>query len=106
MRHANEHRWVDHSYLIEHCKRHAQGCLLVAETFQQFGGPGAIRTRDTRFRRAVLYPLSYGAIWSRVPGAHEYRHACAPAPDTRQMYRQMMLSDDLQRTPFRLVNAD
>jgi hypothetical protein len=35
--------------------------------FQQFGGPGAIRTRDTRFRRAVLYPLSYGAIWSRVP---------------------------------------
>lgn len=24
------------------------------------GAPGAIRTRDTRFRRAVLYPLSYG----------------------------------------------
>jgi hypothetical protein len=45
----------------------ASCCLLVAETFQQFGGPGAIRTRDTRFRRAVLYPLSYGAIWSRVP---------------------------------------
>jgi hypothetical protein len=67
---ANEHRWVDHGYLIEDCKRHAQDCLLVAETFQQFGGPGAIRTRDTRFRRAVLYPLSYGAIWSRVPGAH------------------------------------
>ena len=65
---GNEHRWVDHGYLIEDCKRHAQGCLLVAQTFQQFGGPGAIRTRDTRFRRAVLYPLSYGAIWSRVPG--------------------------------------
>jgi hypothetical protein len=64
---ANEHRWIDHGYLIEDCRRHAQGCLLVAETFQQFGGPGAIRTRDTRFRRAVLYPLSYGAIWSRVP---------------------------------------
>jgi hypothetical protein len=64
---ANEHRWIDHGYLIEHCKRHAQGCLSAAETFQQFGGPGAIRTRDTRFRRAVLYPLSYGAIWSRVP---------------------------------------
>ena len=64
---ANEHRWVDQGYLIEKCKRHAQGCLLVAENFQQFGGPGAIRTRDTRFRRAVLYPLSYRAIWSRVP---------------------------------------
>jgi hypothetical protein len=20
---ANEHRWVDHGYLIEHCRRHA-----------------------------------------------------------------------------------
>ena len=66
-----------------------------------FGGPGAIRTRDTRFRRAVLYPLSYGAIWSRVPGAHEYRHAGPP----RQIYRKMMLSHDLQRTLFRLVKA-
>ena len=26
------------------------------------GAPGAIRTRDTRFRRAVLYPLSYGGM--------------------------------------------
>ena len=26
------------------------------------GAPGAIRTRDTRFRRAVLYPLSYGGL--------------------------------------------
>ena len=24
------------------------------------GAPGRIRTVDTRFRRAVLYPLSYG----------------------------------------------
>ncbi len=24
------------------------------------GAPGRIRTSDTRFRRAVLYPLSYG----------------------------------------------
>lgn len=83
---ANEHRWVDHGYLIEYRKRHARGCLLVAETFQQFGGPGAIRTRDTRFRRAVLYPLSYGAIWSRVPvRLMEYRHAgprARYAPDT------------------------
>jgi hypothetical protein len=64
---ANGHRWVDHGYLIEDCKRHAQGCISAAETFQEFGGPGAIRTRDTRFRRAVLYPLSYRAIGSRVP---------------------------------------
>lgn len=27
------------------------------------GDPGAIRTRDTCLRRAVLYPLSYGALW-------------------------------------------
>jgi hypothetical protein len=31
---ANEHRWIDHGYLIEDCRRHAQGCLLVAEIFQ------------------------------------------------------------------------
>ena len=28
------------------------------------GAPGPIRTADTRFRRAVLYPLSYGGICS------------------------------------------
>ena len=33
------------------------------------GGPGAIRTRDTRFRRAVLYPLSYEALGPSVPSA-------------------------------------
>jgi len=32
------------------------------------GGPGANRTRDTRFRRAVLYPLSYEAVPPRVYG--------------------------------------
>ena len=26
------------------------------------GAPGPIRTVDTRFRRAVLYPLSYGGL--------------------------------------------
>ena len=26
------------------------------------GGPDRIRTDDTRFRRAVLYPLSYGGM--------------------------------------------
>ena len=33
------------------------------------GGPGAIRTRDTRFRRAVLYPLSYEASDHECTGA-------------------------------------
>lgn len=28
--------------------------------FGLHGAPGQIRTADTRFRRAVLYPLSYG----------------------------------------------
>ena len=30
------------------------------------GAPGAIRTRGTRFRRAVLYPLSYGGMFDIV----------------------------------------
>ncbi len=29
--------------------------------------PGWIRTNDTRFRRAVLYPLSYGANCRSLP---------------------------------------
>ena len=42
--------------------RHAQqsGPGNVSPARVMSGAPGAIRTRDTRFRRAVLYPLSYG----------------------------------------------
>ena len=40
--------------------------------------PGRIRTCDTRFRRAVLYPLSYEGARSDYRAAH---CACAdPAP--------------------------
>ena len=31
--------------------------------FEINGAPGPIRTADTRFRRAVLYPLSYEGMW-------------------------------------------
>ena len=31
----------------------------------QISAPGRIRTCDTRFRRAVLYPLSYGGALAR-----------------------------------------
>ena len=31
--------------------------------FEFNGAPGPIRTADTRFRRAVLYPLSYEGMW-------------------------------------------
>ena len=31
------------------------------------GAPGRIRTVDTRFRRAVLYPLSYGGAQVILP---------------------------------------
>src|SRR3954454_17396678 len=35
-----------------------------------FGGPGRIRTCGTRFRKPLLYPLSYGAVaWRRVVAA-------------------------------------
>jgi hypothetical protein len=30
--------------------------------FVGLGGPGRIRTSDTRFRKPLLYPLSYGAV--------------------------------------------
>ena len=32
---------------------------IVGHRFAFHGAPGWIRTNDTRFRRAVLYPLSY-----------------------------------------------
>src|SRR5438045_3220741 len=35
-------------------KRHA--------LFTKSGDPGATRTRDTQFRKLLLYPLSYGAV--------------------------------------------
>lgn len=38
---------------------HARACQIALT--KPIGDPGRIRTSDTRFRRAVLYPLSYGA---------------------------------------------
>jgi hypothetical protein len=42
--------------------------LILAVSGTSPGGPGAIRTRDTRFRRAVLYPLSYEPCESKGTG--------------------------------------
>ena len=39
----------------------------------RMSGPGANRTRDTRFRRAVLYPLSY---WAVLVGYQRPQRAC------------------------------
>src|SRR6478672_3131858 len=37
---------------------------MAADLRKWVGAPGRIRTCDTRFRRAVLYPLSYeGGVW-------------------------------------------
>lgn len=37
---------------------------MPADLRKCIGAPGRIRTCDTRFRRAVLYPLSYeGGTW-------------------------------------------
>ena len=38
-------------------------CRCAAVMLPFNGTPGAIRTRDTRLRRPVLYPLSYGRTW-------------------------------------------
>lgn len=39
---------------------------LKAASREIDGAPGAIRTRGTRFRRAVLCPLSYGGAFDIV----------------------------------------
>ena len=73
------------TYLFCACSIHVcpskpiEGVLVKAMTLQvqdaperegscsvQFGGPGGTRTRDTRFRRPVLCPLSYGPITPRI----------------------------------------
>ena len=46
----------------------------------RLSAPGQIRTADTRFRRAVLYPLSYGGTSAR---AHERRHPNGSAQAVR-----------------------
>ncbi len=46
----------------------AVGAAGKALTCTFSGGPGQIRTGDTRFRKPMLYPLSYGAVGS-CPGA-------------------------------------
>ena len=52
------------------------------------GAPGPIRTADTRFRRAVLYPLSYGGVaFSIRPNDGVVRvnllfHTCAQRPSS------------------------
>ena len=33
--------------------------MILLGSSSRMGAPDAIRTHDTRFRRAVLYPLSY-----------------------------------------------
>ena len=38
------------------------GTVTVYRARSISGAPGRIRTVDTRFRRAVLYPLSYGGM--------------------------------------------
>ena len=35
---------------------------VVVEQQSYCGAPGATRTHDTRFRKPLLYPLSYGGI--------------------------------------------
>ena len=42
---------------------------MAGDVRKRVGAPGANRTRDTRFRRAVLYPLSYeGGGRAQPPG--------------------------------------
>lgn len=56
---AAEQRRAPAARIRRHCplnqkRRHTRDAVMFP------GAPGRIRTVDTRFRRAVLYPLSYG----------------------------------------------
>ena len=53
-------------YEIELALKNTNG--LINRPFVKLpnGAPGAIRTRGTRFRRAVLCPLSYGGAFDIV----------------------------------------
>jgi hypothetical protein len=44
--------------------------MALSSCAKNCGAPGMIRTCDTGFRRAVLYPLSYGgnALEAYLPG--------------------------------------
>ena len=58
------------------------------------GAPGPIRTADTRFRKPVLYPLSYGGVREDIlPSANGMRHG---ARATSSCWR-----DDPWRLPSR-----
>ena len=50
------------------------------------GAPGRIRTADTRFRRAVLYPLSYEGLQKDILAhrAMQHRHEPKVAPRSRK----------------------
>jgi hypothetical protein len=53
----------------------------MALTCKNISAPGRIRTCDTGFRRAVLYPLSYegeGRLWIRIWLVRVYRVRCEP----------------------------
>ena len=51
------------------------------------GAPGRIRTCDTRFRRAVLYPLSYEGEPGRDRAIQSLtrRHSPSPAARSQQI---------------------
>ena len=64
--------------------RHRQGSAFVQVTARfagvDLGAPGRNRTCDTRFRKPMLYPLSYG-------GVHAATCAGTGEPATGQGYR-------------------
>ena len=53
-----------------------QAGAIRTPTCDMSGAPGPIRTADTRFRRAVLYPLSYEGMVDILP----------PAPSSDKAY--------------------
>ena len=75
------------SDLVMHIKKARRAIAHLACEFD--GAPDTIRTYDTRFRRAVLYPLSYGGIaickrtYTNVIPTRDAHPACHPKQDAQ-----------------------
>src|SRR5690606_171369 len=70
------------------------------------GAPGRIRTCGTRFRKPLLYPLSYGGVW--VPESTDQpgpRTARLAPPTSLRLVRclQPVAVDDAVLGPVRVV---
>ena len=84
------------SDLVMHIKKARRAIAHLACEFD--GAPDTIRTYDTRFRRAVLYPLSYGGIaickrtYTHVIPTRD-AHPCMPSETERSTLKRLLANE-------------